>query len=135
MWLLPLSVSRDACDLSRLWCAMSLTLDAAGVSEAATEELLQWKGVLIMCQREGAARMGEQWLKNAKVGLPLIEAELRRRARCPKCQTALLPGQALEQTYKPGVDYDPKGGTMMPGGTGKLIEVWKCPKCGYSRSP
>ena len=57
----------------------TLTLDAAHVAKASTADLQQWREVLLMCRREGVARMGKSWLANAKVGLPLIGAELKRR--------------------------------------------------------
>ena len=52
--------------------------------------------------------------------------------KCPKCATDLLPGKALEQTFKPGIDGPGLGATMVPGGAGNLVDVLKCPKCGYS---
>jgi hypothetical protein len=70
---------------------LSLTLDTEHVGRAATEDLIYWRRLLQMCQHEGAQRMGGQWLKNAKVGLPLIAAELQRRARSCRMTLDAVP--------------------------------------------
>lgn len=59
---------------------------------------------------------------------------------CPKCGGEMKEGKALKQTFTaglpdfPGMDVNSKGQTVSPGGPGELIEVEKCPKCGYSKS-
>lgn len=54
--------------------------------------------------------------------------------KCPKCDIKLLPGKAIEQTFKAGIDGPGLGATMVPAGSGNLVDVLKCPQCGYSRS-
>ena len=47
----------------------------------------------------------------------------------------MKPGKAIEQTWVCGIPDFPGqtvGVTMSPGGPGKLIDVMKCPECGYS---
>ena len=54
---------------------------------------------------------------------------------CKKCATEMKKGKALAQTWKPGLsDFpgDSVGITLSPGGPGKMIDVLKCPACGYS---
>ena len=45
-------------------------------------------------------------------------------------------GIALEQTYDGIPDFigSKEVVTVSPSGSGKLIECWKCPKCGYSKT-
>ena len=55
---------------------------------------------------------------------------------CDKCNIPLVSGVAIEQTWVPGVEAQldgELGGTYSPGGPGKLIAVWKCPQCGWSK--
>lgn len=47
---------------------------------------------------------------------------------CPRCNVPMKPGIALAQTYHA------RGMTHYPGGPGKVVECWKCPKCGGSES-
>jgi hypothetical protein len=58
---------------------MGLRITEEGMCNATTADLFKWQELLLMCQQEGAARMGAQWIANAKAGLPLIAAELKRR--------------------------------------------------------
>lgn len=56
-----------------------------------------------------------------------------RTSVCKRCNTEMQPGKAMEQTWRKGIEYDEElGGTMSPGGSGKLMDVMKCPACGYS---
>lgn len=54
---------------------------------------------------------------------------------CRRCSGEMKPGQALVTTLVPGIpDFigETRGVTLSPGGPGKLVEVMKCGKCGYS---
>jgi len=54
---------------------------------------------------------------------------------CPKCNTEMTQGKALQQTWRAGLP-DLGGSevqTMHVGGPGKLIDCMKCPECGFSR--
>ena len=54
---------------------------------------------------------------------------------CRKCRTPMAPGKAIEQTYVGGTpDFpgDKHATTFSAGGPGVLIDVMKCPKCGWS---
>jgi hypothetical protein len=61
---------------------------------------------------------------------------------CRRCDAEMVPGQAIEQTWVPGMpdfigtgtDGDMRGQTMTAGGPGKLVDVLKCPLCGHSVS-
>lgn len=56
-------------------------------------------------------------------------------APCKRCGNSMRPGQALEQTWKPGVDArlgQTAGATMIAGGPGRLVACMKCAACGYS---
>lgn len=56
--------------------------------------------------------------------------------QCPKCNTEMQPGKAIQQTWTGGTpDFIGKPETivtMSPGGPGKLIDCEKCPSCGFS---
>lgn len=54
-------------------------------------------------------------------------------AHCKECQGEMRKGIAIGQTYR-GVPDFPDGEvcTVSPGGTGKIISVNKCTKCGWS---
>jgi hypothetical protein len=52
---------------------------------------------------------------------------------CKRCNTQLQPGIAIEQTWAGYPDF--VGGevvTLSPGGPGRVVTCWKCPKCGHS---
>jgi hypothetical protein len=53
---------------------------------------------------------------------------------CPKCNTEMTDGLAIENTWvgKPDFIGDTRCVTMSPGGPGKLIECVKCHECGFS---
>lgn len=52
---------------------------------------------------------------------------------CPKCNTPLLPGVAIQNTCTGIPDFRGKECvTLSPGGPGKLIDCQKCPACGWS---
>jgi len=54
--------------------------------------------------------------------------------KCEKCNVELIKGIALQQTYTGIPDFigSKQVVTMSPGGSGKLVACWKCPKCGWS---
>lgn len=54
---------------------------------------------------------------------------------CRYCDTELRPGVAIAQTFTPGLpDFpsDSRGITLSAGGPGQLVDVSKCPACGWS---
>lgn len=54
---------------------------------------------------------------------------------CCKCMTHMVDAIALQQTYVGGMpDFEGEGysSTFYAGGTGKVIDCWKCPDCGRS---
>ncbi len=54
---------------------------------------------------------------------------------CNKCETQMVEGIAIGQTYVGGMpDFEDEGysSTFYAGGTGKVIDCWKCPDCGRS---
>lgn len=58
---------------------------------------------------------------------------------CRRCSTPLVIGKAIRSTLVPaGEDFpgvtDLRGRTLCSGGPGDLIDVLKCPSCGYSRT-
>jgi uncharacterized protein YuzE len=62
-------------------------------------------------------------------------------ATCPRgCALPLIEGRALRTTLVAGApDFigdksDTRGMTISPGGPGEMVDVWKCPGCGYSRT-
>lgn len=64
-----------------------------------------------------------------------MPSHINRRPTCRHCFAKLYPGVAIGQTYKQGLpDFpgDSRGQTLHTGGPGKLIDVLKCPQCGYS---
>lgn len=65
----------------------------------------------------------------------LPEPPKRKDGTCRRCGGTLRPGQAIEQTWKPGIDArmgDTRGATMIAGGPGKLVPCLKCERCGWS---
>lgn len=55
---------------------------------------------------------------------------------CPRCYGPMRPGKATMQTFRGFADFP--GGeavTMSPGGPGKLIDCFKCERCGHSVTP
>ena len=56
---------------------------------------------------------------------------------CKKCGAKLAPGVAMEQTYvagEPDFPSDKHATTFSAGGPGAIIDVDKCPECGWSMS-
>ena len=58
---------------------------------------------------------------------------------CRRCGVALVPGRAIKPTLiaaesEFGRDDDLTGRTLTAGGPGELVDVLKCPACGYSRT-
>jgi len=54
---------------------------------------------------------------------------------CNKCRTQMVDAIALQQTYVGGMpDFIGEGysSTFHAGGTGNVINCWKCPDCGRS---
>lgn len=54
---------------------------------------------------------------------------------CRRCNVEMRPGKALVQTLTAGApDFpgDTHGSTMSADGPGRMVDCWKCPKCGYS---
>lgn len=54
---------------------------------------------------------------------------------CNKCGTYMKRGFAIAQTYVGGMpDFagDKHSSTFSAGGTGRVINCWKCPDCGHS---
>ena len=54
---------------------------------------------------------------------------------CKHCDVPMKLGTAMQQTYVGGMpDFpgDKHSVTFSAGGAGKLVRVWKCPKCGHS---
>lgn len=54
---------------------------------------------------------------------------------CRKCDLPMTAGRALAQTFVAGMpDFpgDTHASTFSAGGPGKMIDCWKCPKCGRS---
>ena len=54
---------------------------------------------------------------------------------CNKCRTQMVDSIALQQTYVGGMsDFVGEGysSTFHAGGTGNVINCWKCPDCGRS---
>ena len=72
--------------------------------------------------------------------------ENKNSIKCYKCKVVMVKGIALENTLVAGMpDFPdqaddiaagkiPIGQTVHYGGTGKLINVYKCPECGHSVS-
>jgi len=58
----------------------------------------------------------------------------KKAMKCEKCNVELIKGIALQQTYTGIPDFigSKQVVTMSPGGSGKLVACWKCPKCGWS---
>ena len=58
--------------------------------------------------------------------------------KCQKCQITMVKGQALKTTFTSGMtDFigdksEDAMVTISPGGSGQMVDVWKCPQCGYS---
>lgn len=54
---------------------------------------------------------------------------------CPKCKVRLVEGKALIDVYGGYEDFIGSGEvvTVSPTGQAKLIDVMKCPECGFSR--
>ena len=52
---------------------------------------------------------------------------------CKKCGGNMRKGQAIAQTW---IGADDLGGvcTMSPGGSGELVDCFKCGQCGYSHT-
>lgn len=48
------------------------------------------------------------------------------RPTCKCCGTPMKVGKAIRQTHR-GL----KNECQLPGGPGRLVSVWKCPKCGH----
>lgn len=51
---------------------------------------------------------------------------------CPKCNTPMQPGKAIEQTWIPTGERWGDAEWMSAGGPGRLIDCLKCPVCGRS---
>jgi len=54
---------------------------------------------------------------------------------CQKCKITMTPSKALEDIYIGGIDAGnppQRGDTLVKSGEAKLIDVLKCPQCGYS---
>jgi len=71
-------------------------------------------------------RKMEPWTNEEDLTLPPV---------CRKCSIEMKEGQAIEQTWTSGIpDFigESRGITMSLGGSGKVINCWKCPKCGHS---
>lgn len=53
---------------------------------------------------------------------------------CRHCNAPLVPGIATGQTLRGSPDFpgDSRATTLSPGGPGVVIEVLKCPECGWS---
>ena len=55
--------------------------------------------------------------------------------KCNKCKTIMQPSKALKDIYISGIDSSnpPQiGDTLVKSGKAELVNVAKCPKCGYS---
>lgn len=55
---------------------------------------------------------------------------------CTRCKVKMKPGQAMTSTWRGMPDFsgDRYPVTMSPGGPGRVVRCWKCPKCGHSIS-
>lgn len=59
---------------------------------------------------------------------------------CERCRVLMIVGQVLVNIGIAGVPDFPGDGpgapgqTISPGGAGKLVRCWKCPRCGASRA-
>ena len=57
---------------------------------------------------------------------------------CKKCEVEMVPGIGLRETYRMGLpDFhgntaDSRGQTMIASGESNMVNVLKCPECGYS---
>jgi len=54
---------------------------------------------------------------------------------CKRCRTPMVKGIGIEQTYvggDPDFPGDVHSSTFSAGGPGKVVDCWKCPKCGWS---
>lgn len=64
--------------------------------------------------------------------------EHSQRPNCRKCGVRMVAGTAIANTLVsgmpdfPGDDGNSRGQTMHYGGTGQMVRVNKCPKCGHS---
>ena len=56
--------------------------------------------------------------------------------RCKRCKVWMKKGIALQEGYSGIPDFigSKEVVTMSPSGNSKLVNVWKCPKCGESRT-
>lgn len=55
--------------------------------------------------------------------------------KCRKCKITMQPSKALKDIYIGGIDSSnppQRGDTLVKSGKADLIEVMKCPQCGYS---
>jgi DNA-directed RNA polymerase subunit RPC12/RpoP len=59
---------------------------------------------------------------------------MQKHPKCPRCKVKLKKGIAIEQTFSGMPDFLSSKDvvTLSLGGSGKVINCWKCPKCGYS---
>lgn len=59
---------------------------------------------------------------------------MTRHPTCKKCSASMEIGKALLNIYGGYSDFwgDDRAVTMSPTGQAKLVDVWKCPVCGYS---
>ena len=63
--------------------------------------------------------------------------EMKKLTPCPKCKIGKMkPGKALIDILDGTPDFigDDKVVTISPSGKAKMVEVYKCDKCGYSIS-
>lgn len=56
--------------------------------------------------------------------------------KCHKCNVVMERGHAIRETFTGVPDFPgcSEVVTVSPGGPGKLVDCWKCPKCGHSIS-
>jgi len=66
-----------------------------------------------------------------------MKTESNNNLKCKKCDVEMVDGVAMKEGWTAGIpDFpgqtDTRGQTFSPSGQSQMVNVQKCPQCGYS---